>query len=152
MEVDAIRSTTSVTIIKCLDNHFARYGVPVGLRTENGSNLALEEMEKYLEEMDIVHHHTTSFWPRADSEVERENRSLLKAMRLFQAEGKNWHAELNRFSLAYQSTNQTPTGVSPAELFFRKKLTTKLPELKEVDKHQSTVLFQEVRHPDAEKK
>ena len=40
MEVDVLRSTTSATIIKCLDSHFARYGVPVGLRTDNGSNLA----------------------------------------------------------------------------------------------------------------
>ena len=152
MEVDVIRSTTSTTIIKCLDNHFARHGVPVGLRTDNGSNLVSEEMEKYLEEMGIVHHHTTPLWPRANGEVERENRSLLKAMRVFQAEGKNWRAELNKFLLAYRSTNHTTTGVSPAELFFKRKLTTKLPELKQVDNQQSTVVYQEVRDRAAEKK
>ena len=36
MEVDVIYSTTNATIIKCLDCHFARYGVPFGLRTDNG--------------------------------------------------------------------------------------------------------------------
>ena len=50
-------------------------------------------MEKYLEEMGIVHHHTTPLWPRANGEVEREKRPLLKAMRVFQAEGKTWRAE-----------------------------------------------------------
>ena len=50
MEVDVLRSTTSAAVIKCLGGHFARYGVPVGLRTDNGSNLVSEEMEKYLEE------------------------------------------------------------------------------------------------------
>lgn len=59
MEVDVLRSTTSAVVIKCLDNHFARYGVPAGLRTDNGSNLVSEEMEKYLEEMGIVHHYNT---------------------------------------------------------------------------------------------
>ena len=39
MEVDVLRSTTGAAIIKCLDSHFARYGVPAGLRTDNGSNL-----------------------------------------------------------------------------------------------------------------
>lgn len=46
-----------------VDSHFARYGVPAGLRTDNGSNLVSEEMEKYLEEMGIVHHRNTPFWP-----------------------------------------------------------------------------------------
>ena len=83
MEVDVLRSTTSAAVIKCLDNHFARYGIPAGLRTDNGSNLVSEEMEKYLEEMGIVHHYNTPLWPRANGEVERQNRSLLKAMRVF---------------------------------------------------------------------
>jgi len=74
-----LRSTTSATIIKCLDSHFARYGVPVGLRTDNGSNLVSEEMENYLEEMGIVDRNTP-LWSRANGEVERQNRSLLKAM------------------------------------------------------------------------
>ena len=88
MEVDVLLCTTSAAIIKCLDSHFARYGVPVGLRTDNGSNLVSEEMENYLEEMSIVHHRNTPLWPRANGEVERQNRSLLKAMRVDQADGK----------------------------------------------------------------
>ena len=99
-----MRSITSAAIIKCLDSHFARYGVPVGLRTGNGPNFVSEEMEKYLEEMGVVHHRNTPLWPRANGEVERKNRSLLKAMRVFQAEGKDWRSELNKFLLAYRST------------------------------------------------
>ena len=68
--MDVICSMTSATIIKCLHSDFARYGVPVGLRTDNGSNFVLEEMEKYLEEMGIIHHHSTLLWPRANGEVE----------------------------------------------------------------------------------
>ena len=59
MEVDVIRFTTSATIIKCLDNHFAWYGVPVGLRSDNGPNFVSEEIKKYLEKMGIIHRHTT---------------------------------------------------------------------------------------------
>ena len=109
-------------------------------------------MEKYLEEMGIIRHHITTLWPRANGEVERENRSLLKAMRVFHAEGKNWRAEINKFLLAYRSTNHTTTGVSPAELFFKRKLTTKLPELTEVAEKQSDVVYQQLRDRDAERK
>jgi len=59
MEVDVLRSTISAAVIKCLDSHFASYGVPAGLRTDNSSNLVSEEMEKYLEEMGIVHYRNT---------------------------------------------------------------------------------------------
>lgn len=152
MEVDVICSTTSASVIKCLDSDFAWYGVPVGLRTDNGSNFVPEEMDKYLEEMGIIHHHTMPLWPRANGEVEGENRSLLKAMRVFQPEGKNWQAELNKFLLAYRSTNHTTTGVSSAELFFKRKLTTKLPELTEVAEKQSDVVYQQVRDHDAKRK
>ena len=152
MEVDVLCSTTSAAVIKCLDSHFARYGVPAGLRTDNGSNLVSSEMEKYLEEMGIVHHCNTPLWPRANGEVERQNRSLLKAMRVSQAEGKDWRLELNKFLLAYRSTSHTTTGVSPAELFFKRKLTTKLPEFTGSGESQVDVALQQVRDRDSEKK
>ena len=149
-----LRSTTSAVVIKCLDNHFARYGVPAGLRTDNGSNLVSEEMEKYLEEMGIVHHYNTPLWPRANGEVECQNRSLLKAMRVsqFKRKGKIGGWSSTSFSLAYRSTSHTTTGVSPAELFFKRKLTTKLPEFTEGRESQMGVALQQVRDRDSEKK
>lgn len=100
--MDVICSTMSATIIKCLDNHFAQSGVPDGLWTDNGPNLASKEMENYLEKMGVAHHHTIPLWPKANGQVECEDRSLLKAMRVSQAKGKHWQAELNKFSLAYR--------------------------------------------------
>ena len=149
MEADVLRSTTSAAVIKCLDNHFARHGMPAGLRTDNGSNLVSEEMEKYLEEMGIVHHYNTPLWPRANGEVERQNHSLLKAMRVFQAEGKDRRLELNKFLLAYRSTSHTTTGVSPAELFFKRRLTTKLPEFTQGGESQMDLALQQLRDRDS---
>ena len=102
MEVDVIRTTSSKTIIHCLDAQFARHGLPEGLHTDNGSNLVSKEVEDYLNEMAIELRYTTSLWPRANGEVERQNRSLLKSMRAAHAKGKNWREELNRFLLAYR--------------------------------------------------
>ena len=39
IEVDAIRNTSISSIIKCLDKHFTRHGIPETLRTDYGSNL-----------------------------------------------------------------------------------------------------------------
>ena len=144
-------SITSASIIKCFDSHFTRYGVPVGLRTDTGFNFVLEEMEKYLERMGIVHHRNTPLWPRANGEVKRENRSLLKATKVFQAEGKDWRLELNKFLLPYRSTNHRKTRVSPVKLSSERKLTTKLPEFVEAG-DQSDVVLQQVRDRDTERK
>ena len=129
VEVDVIYSTTSEVIIKCLEKQFSRYGVPRTLRTDNGANLVSVEMDGYLDEMGIRRRLTTPLWPRANGEVERQNRSLLKAMRAAQAEKKNWKSELNKYLLAYRSTPHSITGKSPAELLYGRKLSTKLPEL-----------------------
>ena len=69
-------------------------------------------------------------WAQANGEVERQNRTLLKAMRIAQAEGKNWRKEIRYFLRAYRTTPHSTTGVSPAELMFKRKLRTCLPTLR----------------------
>ena len=88
VEVDVIYSTTSEASIKCLDKQFSRYGVLRTLRTDNKANLVSAEMDEYLTELGIRHRVTTPLWPRANGEVERQNRSLLKAMKAAQAKKK----------------------------------------------------------------
>ena len=75
--------------------------MPAGLKTDNGSNLVPEGMEKYLEEMGIVHHCNTPLWPRANGEVENQNHSLLKATTL-PSRRERLALEFSKFLLAYQ--------------------------------------------------
>ena len=117
-----------------------------------GSNLVSKEVEEYLKEMGIEHRYTTPLWPRANGEVERQNRSLLKSIRAAHAEGKNWREELNKFLLAYRSTPHLTTGKSPAKLLFRRRLTTKLPELVDVEDEEIEVSDQGVRDRDTQRK
>ena len=151
VEVDVIKSTSSEAIIKCLDREFSRYGVPNTLRSDNGPNPVSAEMEEYLDEMGIKHRLTTPLWPRANGQVERQNRSLLKAMRVAHAEGRDWRLELNKFLLAYRSTPHTTTGRSPAELLYGRKMSTKLPEVADLEESEE-LGYQQTRDRDAEKK
>ena len=50
IEVDVVRCTTSSVIIRCLENHFTRHGIPETLRADNWSNLVSREMEEVLDE------------------------------------------------------------------------------------------------------
>ena len=82
----------------------------------------------YFQDNDIEHRTSTPCWPQANGEVERQNRSLLKVIRIAQAEKKDWRRELLKFLTAYRSTPHT-TGVSPAKLLFGRETRTKLPSL-----------------------
>jgi len=83
----------------------------------------------------------------ANGEVERQNASLMKRIRIAQAEGVDWKKELRRYVTKYRSIDHTTTGKSPAELLFNRKMRGKLPEL-----HADCRLDLETRDRDTEVK
>jgi len=126
-----MRSTTSEKVIESLEKIITTHGLPLSLRSDNGPQFSSDTFEQYLKNQGIEHRKTTPLWPQAKGEIERQNKSLLKRMRIAQAEGKEWKKELRKYLVAYRSTPHTTTGVSPAELLFGRKMRTKLPELRE---------------------
>jgi len=110
-------------------------------------------MEEFVDELGIKHKKTIPLWPRANGEVERQNKSLLKAMCAAQAEGKPWQQELQKYLLAYRATPHTTTPVSPAELLYRRKIRTKMPEFEgDEEEERSGTTDQQARDQDVEKK
>ena len=69
-------------------------------------------------------------WPQANDEIEQQNRTLLKSLKVAEVEGKKWKDELDEFLLAYRTTPHSSTGTTPAFLMFWRELKTKLPELR----------------------
>ena len=59
---------------------------------------------------------------------------------------------VNRFLLAYRSTPHSTTGKSPAELLFRRKLKTKMPELVDLEEEEIEVSDQGVHDRDTQRK
>ena len=76
---------------------------------------------------DIKHTTPSPYYPQANGEVERQNRTIMKAIKTIRAEGGEWKKELNDFLKAYRNTPHTVTKVSPAEIMYGRKLRTKLP-------------------------
>ena len=84
---------------------------------------------QFLEAYGITHRTTPPLWPRANSEVEFQNRTLLKAIRIAHAQGSNWKEDLKPFLLAYRTTPHSTTGVAPAEAFFHRRVRCKIPSI-----------------------
>ena len=118
----------------------------LSLRTDNGPHFTSEYFTKYLEENGIEHGRTVLLWPQANGEVERQNRSILKRLRITQAEGRNWKSEMDNFLMMYRRPPHSTAGVSLAELLFRRRIRTRPPHLQESD------IEDEVRDRDSERK
>lgn len=129
VEIAVLKATQTKHIVAALENMFTTHGLPITIQSDNGPQFISEEFTEFIKINGIEHMYTTPLWPRANGEVERQNRTLIKAIRIAVAEGKDWRKELNTFLLAYRSTPHSTTGISPAELLFRRKIQTKLPEM-----------------------
>ena len=117
-EVVIMRSTTTKKVVDALSQIFTRYGYPFTLKTDNGPSFCGEEFTKYLSDHGVEHRTSPPLWPQANRQVERENRSILKSLRIAHVEGKDWREELQKFLLANRTTPHLSTSVTPASLMF----------------------------------
>ena len=142
-----MKSTTADKVIECLDEIFSRHGWPMTIKSDNGPQFKSKEFEEYCEENGVETLKVTAKWAQANGEVERQNSSILKRIRIAQAEGLDWQKELRRYVRIYRGLEHSTTGKSPAELLFGRKVRTKLPEFR-IDGRVDL----EVRDRDAEQK
>lgn len=140
-----MKEITAADTIKELAIVFSRFGLPVTLRVDNGPQFSenCKEFHEFCESNGIRVINTIPYWPAMNGEVERQNRSILKRLRIAQELGKDWRWELRRYLLTYHSTNHSMTGRSPAELMFGRKIRNKLPGVPAVE-----VFDEEVRDRD----
>ena len=94
-EVRIMKSITTEKTIEALESIFAVHGLPVTLSSDNGPQFVSKEFSEYLETNGIKHRRVTPYWPPANGEVERQNRSVLKALKICHAEGKDFRKELS---------------------------------------------------------
>ena len=125
---------------------FVTHGLPCSLKTDSGPQFISDHFKGYLKKNGIEHKQTTPLWPQANGEIEKQNRTVLKRLRIDQAEGRDWRSQMDDFLIIYRSTPHLTTGVGSAELLFGRKIRTKLPQLQEFTRQD------EVRDRDNERK
>ena len=111
---------------------FARHGYQNS--SQNGSQnrqwqqLCVRRNSILFQNTCITHFTSEPYWPRGNAEIERFNRTILKAIRTAHAEGKDWRKVLATFLLDYRSAPHSSTGETPAKLLFNREIRTKLPQ------------------------
>ena len=102
-EVEILPSTTASMIIAALTRNLTKIRITVLSQNRQRPAVCVKFTE-FLRECGIEHRTLPLLWPQANWEVERQNRSILKALMVANAVGKKWTQELPKFLLAYRST------------------------------------------------
>ncbi|CAK1601387.1 unnamed protein product [Parnassius mnemosyne] len=88
-EVNNYKNITSLQIIKMVKEMFSRLGYPISITADNGKQFVSEEFRSFCKECNIKLFSTVLYWPQMIGEVERQNRDILKRLRINQIERKD---------------------------------------------------------------
>jgi hypothetical protein len=142
-----MKSITAEKLVSKLKILFARYGLPKSVLTDNGPAFKDSGFQKFLKDVNITHHFSTPYWPQANGAVERQNRNIMKRLRIASASKKDWREELVTYLSSYRATPHSVTGSPPAELFFGRRIRSKIPDLQLCTK-ENLMLDEEIRDRD----
>ena len=120
---------------------------------DNGSGYASEEFADFVARNGNLHVKTARRHSSSNGLVEMSVRTFKEGMNQLEGFGGTAHPRLSRFLLAYRSTPQTTTGVTPAEVLLNRRIRTRLdliqPGLRHrVETHQGA---QKVHHDNTKK-
>ena len=130
LEVIPMSSTTAERTITELRKLFATHGLPTQVVTDNGAQFTSQEFAEFLKLNGIHHYKSAPYHPATNGEAERYVQTFKQAMRAAKDDPGTLSTKLMRFLLAYRTTPNATTGVSPAELLLGRTIRTRLTLLK----------------------
>lgn len=124
-EVCITKSSSAMTTIEKLRGIFATHGLPVLIVSDNGPCFTSEEFKAFMNANGIRHIFTAPYHPSSNGLAERSVRTFKEALKRMNTDGKaTLETKVNRFLFTYRITPNSSTGVSPAELMFKRRLRT----------------------------
>ncbi|XP_055891822.1 uncharacterized protein LOC129927331 [Biomphalaria glabrata] len=119
----ACSDMSASTVIRCLDNLFGLFGMPDYVHSDRGTSFMSREVQEFLHERGVATSRTTPYNPRGNSQVERLNGSLWKAITLaLKTQGlpvSKWEQVLNQALHSLRSLLCTATNETPHERIFK---------------------------------
>lgn len=132
MEAKVVPNQSAIITKNCLKEIFTRLGFPYSLTFDNAKQFISNIVSDFCAEHGITWNNTIPYWPQANGEVERQNRSLLKRLKIGNHMHGNWKEELLLFLQMYYTTPHSITGKTPTELMFGRTIRSKLPSIEDV--------------------
>ena len=122
-EIYAMKDTHAKVIADIVMNEWvSRYGVPISILTDQGTNFQSMLLEMLYEYLDIRRLRTTAFHPQCDGESERFIQTMKNMISSYINENQtNWDQNLMKLAFAYNSSVHASTKQTPFEMTFGQK-------------------------------
>ncbi|XP_044766669.1 uncharacterized protein K02A2.6-like [Coccinella septempunctata] len=134
IECKVMKKTTAEATTAFLQEVFARFGYCYSITSDNGPPFNSEEFSNFCKELGIIHYTTPPYWAQANGDVERQNRSINKIIKIAILKDKNYKRELNNYLLMYHSTPHSVTNKIPT---MRERI--EVPGVRERDAYQKAM-------------
>ena len=121
-------SATSSKVIELSRTLFAQFGIPEVVVTDNGPCFVSQEFETFLVKNGVKHITSAPYHPSSNGLAERAVQLVKKGLKK-EKEG-SMSSKIARVLMAYRSTPQSTTGMTPSELLQGRRIRTRLDLLK----------------------
>lgn len=123
-EIDCLdQRLTATDVIGKLKSHFARYGIPDTMVTDNGPQFASAEFQEFGKSYRFEHVRTSPYHHQSNGKAEAAVKQAKKLLQKCQASKDDPHLAL----LVVRNTPQETHGTSPAQRMFNRRTKTRLP-------------------------
>ena len=119
IEIDILPNTLTSTVVELTKAHFARFGVPDRVVTDNGPQFISTEYKQFVSEYGFEHVTSSPYWPQGNGKAEA---AVKTAKRMYQ-KNKDIHMAL----LDYRNTPQQGQEQSPAQRLLSRRTSGILP-------------------------
>ena len=126
VEVIMMSSTTSEKTITELWKLFAAHGLPEQLVSDNGPQFTSMEFDVFLKSNGVRHICSAPYHPQSNGEAERFVQTFKNALKSGKLDEGSVQTKLSRFLLSYRTTPNSTTGLTPSELFVKRRIRTRL--------------------------
>ena len=112
--VPCITASAEETCDHLINTWIARHGCPMTFQSDNGTAFVGELTKELMRRSQVAQAHSTTYHPQTNGLVERQNRTLVSMLRVYCSRYMtDWDRYLPQVMGAYNSTQNSTTGVSP---------------------------------------
>ncbi|XP_022014185.1 uncharacterized protein LOC110913669 [Helianthus annuus] len=91
VEAKTLASTTSAVVKRFIwEQIICRFGLPLRIITDNGTNFAADDLERWFKELNIEHTFSSVAHPQGNGQVEAVNKSIVDGIKARLGEKKTW--------------------------------------------------------------
>lgn len=118
---------------------FGNFGYPEMITLDNGPQFNNVELKTFADSIGIKLNFTTPYSPWQNGLIERSNKTFKNFIKKVMTDGRSWIKELPEYILTVNSTINVTTGKTPGELFFRRQLRNKIPDISIFDQEDDVL-------------